>query len=118
MISHDERGCCNPFYVLALPIDCSLMDVERAGNKWLRMLSMSESARQYTSPFGPQERTEDLIRWAMAELKDPKRRLRHEQWVGLSDLLLNIRSTQPPSFGKRVWRILGWHVLAEGPLDR
>ncbi|MCB9755427.1 MAG: hypothetical protein H6713_36265 [Myxococcales bacterium] len=37
----------------------------------------------YATPLGPRPRTEDAVRRAMAELRDPKRRVEHELWATL-----------------------------------
>lgn len=75
----------NPFYVLGLSPACSRAEVEREGQKLLGMLEVGLSAaRTYATPLGARERTADKVREAMAELRDPERRLRHELWAHLS----------------------------------
>jgi hypothetical protein len=72
----------NPFYVLELAPDCSRAEVERAGQKLLAMLELDlAGAWTYATPFGLAERDATKIREAMAELRDPHRRLFHELWV-------------------------------------
>jgi hypothetical protein len=72
----------NPFYVLGLPTDAPQTVVEREGQKLLGMLALGlKSAATYATPAGPGERTEDKVRSAMAELRDPNRRLSHELWA-------------------------------------
>lgn len=62
----------NPFFVLELTPSCSLMDIERAGQKWLSMLKVGmAAARVYKTPVGEQPRDEDAVRRAMADLRDP-----------------------------------------------
>jgi len=57
--------------------------VEREGQKLLAMLSARvPGADAYTTPLGPAPRTPELVREALAELRDPDRRLVHEWWVG------------------------------------
>ena len=74
----------NPFYVLAIGVDAPRGDVERAGQKWLAMLEVGmAAARAYTSPLGQHERTADKVRQALAELREPERRLAHELWATL-----------------------------------
>jgi hypothetical protein len=69
----------NPFHVLGLPPTCTRADVESEGQKLLGMLALGLSAaKRYTTPLGPADRTEDKVRAAMAELRDPDKRLRHE----------------------------------------
>lgn len=85
----------NPFYVLELAPDCSRAEVERAGQKLLGMLELDlAGALAYPTPFGSGRRDAAKIREAMAELRDPQRRLLHELWVlgrpwtaGISDTL-------------------------------
>jgi hypothetical protein len=72
----------NPFYVLELAPDCSRAQVERAGQKLLAMLELDlAGAPTYPTPFGSGRRDAAKIREAMAELRDPQRRLFHELWV-------------------------------------
>jgi hypothetical protein len=61
----------NPFYVLELDPECSRAEIERG---------MAGSER-YPTPFGSGRRDPAKIREAMAELRDPQRRLLHELWV-------------------------------------
>ena len=73
----------NPFYVLELAPDCSRAEVERAGQKLLAMLEVDlAGARRYVTPFGSGRRDPAKVREAMAELRDPQRRLLHELWAG------------------------------------
>lgn len=72
----------NPFLVLALEPSAGTGEVERQGEKLLAMLAAElEEARRYPTPFGPRHRTAELVRAAVAELRDPGRRLRHEWWA-------------------------------------
>jgi curved DNA-binding protein CbpA len=74
----------NPFYVLGLRPDATRAEVEREGQKLLGMLELQlSSAARYPTPVGPGERTADKVRRAMAELRDPERRLEHELWARL-----------------------------------
>ncbi len=74
----------NPFHVLGLRPDCTRKELEREGQKLLHMLQLGlKSVRSYPSPLGPKPRTEDAVRQAMAELRDPKRRVAHELWATL-----------------------------------
>lgn len=79
-----RRLADNPFHVLGLGPDCGRADVEREGQKLLAMLELDLSAaRTYASPLGTHERSPEQVREAMAELRDPERRLLHELWAGL-----------------------------------
>ncbi|MEM9553585.1 MAG: hypothetical protein AAGC60_04950 [Acidobacteriota bacterium] len=73
----------NPFFVLELPVDCRAVDIERQGQKLLGMLELElAAAASYPTPCGPQPRTDEGVRHAMAELREPRRRLVHELWAG------------------------------------
>jgi curved DNA-binding protein CbpA len=82
-MSHNQvRLLDNPFYVLELAPDCSRAEVERAGQKLLAMLELDLGGAQvYASPIGSGRRDAAKVREAMAELRDPQRRLFHELWV-------------------------------------
>jgi hypothetical protein len=74
----------NPFYVLGLPPTCSRQEVEREGQKLLAMLELGlAEAGHYPTPLGPRPRTAEAVRAAMAELRQPSRRLLHELWARL-----------------------------------
>jgi ABC-type arginine transport system ATPase subunit len=77
-----ERLLDNPFYVLELAPDCSRAEVERSGQKLLAMLELDlAGAGRYPTPFGSGRRDAAKVREAMAQLRDPQRRLFHELWV-------------------------------------
>lgn len=79
-----KRIVDNPFYVLGLPPECSRAEIEREGQKLLGMLELGLSAaRLYRTPLGSVARTPEKVREAMAELRDPDRRLMHEAWARL-----------------------------------
>jgi len=79
-----ERIRDNPFYVLGVPPTAARAEIEREGQKLLGMLELGlQSAKAYATPVGPGERTTDKVRRAMAELRDPERRLEHELWARL-----------------------------------
>jgi hypothetical protein len=72
----------NPFFVLALPPAAPAGEVERQGQRLLAELAADiAAARVYRSPLGAHERTPELVRSSLAELRDPARRLRHEWWA-------------------------------------
>jgi curved DNA-binding protein CbpA len=86
-----EKVQDNPFYVLGLRPDATRAEIEREGQKLLGMLELSlQSAARYATPVGSAERTADKVRRAMAELRDPERRLEHEMWARLDP------AAQPP----------------------
>src|SRR5262249_18426160 len=65
----------NPYYVLGLRPGVSRVEIEDQGQKLLGMLALGLSAASsYDTPVGPATRTEDGVRRALAELRDPERR--------------------------------------------
>lgn len=79
-----ERIAENPFYVLGVSSTATRTELEREGNKLLSMLQLGlKEAKTYRSPLGARPRTEEMVREAMAELRDPKRRLVHELLASL-----------------------------------
>jgi len=72
----------NPFFVLGLSPDASRIEIEREAQKLLGMLELDfADARTYATPLGPQARTPELVRAAVAALRDPYRRLVAELWA-------------------------------------
>jgi hypothetical protein len=72
----------NPFYVLGVAADASRIEVEREAQKLLGMLELGfADAKTYATPLGPRERTAELVRAAVAALRDPYRRLVAELWA-------------------------------------
>jgi hypothetical protein len=72
----------NPFFVLGLPPDASRIEIEREAQKLLGMLELGfADARTYRTPVGPQPRTPEAVRAAVAALRDPSRRLVAELWA-------------------------------------
>jgi hypothetical protein len=79
-----ERIAENPFYVLGVSTTATRTEIEREGSKLLSMLELGlKEAKVYRSPRGAHERTAELVRAAMAELREPKRRLVHEVLASL-----------------------------------
>ena len=78
-----RRHLNNPFWVLDLPVDASMAAVERKGELLLSMLAlgMAEATRFHT-PLGLEERSPEMVREALAELRNPDRRLLYEWWLG------------------------------------
>lgn len=71
----------NAFYVLGLSPGCSRLEVEREGARWLAALELGlAGANLYATPLGAEVRSPERVRRALAELRDPGRRLLHE-WV-------------------------------------
>jgi hypothetical protein len=72
----------NPFLVLAIEPAAEIGEIERQAQRLLAELAAGlDSARRYATPFGARERTPELVRAAIAELRDPARRLAHEWWA-------------------------------------
>ena len=79
-----ERIAENPFYVLGVATTATRTDLEREGNKLLSMLQLDlKESKTYRSPVGEHPRTAEAVRSAMAELRDPKKRLVHELLASL-----------------------------------
>ena len=77
-----QRHLENPFLVLELSCRSDAAESERAGQKLLSMLAAElEQAQTYPTPIGRRPRTAELVRTAMAELRDGERRLLHEWWA-------------------------------------
>jgi len=72
----------NPFFVLGVAPDAAAAEIERQGQRLLSELAAGlEGARRYATPFGARDRTPELVRSAIAELRDPARRFVHEWWA-------------------------------------
>jgi hypothetical protein len=72
----------NPFLVLAIAPTAAIGEIERQGQRLLAELAAGlDGAGRYPTPFGARERTPELVRSALAELRDPARRLAHEWWA-------------------------------------
>jgi hypothetical protein len=108
------RWAENPFFVLGLSPECSRADVERTGQKLLALLGIdSGPAKRYVTPFGERTRTPDHIRAAMAELRDPQRRLVHEAWARIESRE-SAEGAPDAAHPTRPWpeamRTIGWRV--------
>ena len=101
-LSAVEKIRDNPFYVLGLRPEATRQQVEREGQKLLGMLELNlASAARYPTPVGPGERTADKVRVAMAELRDPERRLGHELWARLDPTPLPAAPAEAPEPPRR-----------------
>jgi hypothetical protein len=88
-----QRLTENAFHVLGLKTTASRADAEREGQKLLGMLELGlHQATSYVTPLGERERTAELIRWALAELRDPEKRMMHELLAQL-----DAEATLPPA---------------------
>ncbi len=80
--AHELRLEDNPFFVLGLATDASRIELEREAQKLLGMLELGfVDAQTYQTPLGPRPRTAELVRAAVAALRDPYRRLVAELWA-------------------------------------
>lgn len=99
-----DRFTENPFYVLGLLPECSRAEMEREGQKLLGMLELGLPAAQtYKTPLGAAQRDSDKVRQAMAELRDPHKRLLHEVWALLPAEPLEPASNEPASSVPGPW---------------
>jgi hypothetical protein len=102
----------NPFFVLGLSPDTSRIEIEREAQKLLGMLELGfVDAKSYRTPLGPRARTPELVRAAVAALRDPYRRLLAELWArhapaARDDLPETRLADEAPRTGLR--RRLGW----------
>jgi hypothetical protein len=72
----------NPFFVLGVAPEASRIEVEREAQKLLGMLELGfADAQHYATPLGPMPRTTELVRAAVAALRDPYQRLVAELWA-------------------------------------
>ncbi len=112
-----ERIAQNPFYVLGLAPTASRTELEREGSKLLSMLQLGfKDALTYRSPLGEHPRTEEAVRAAMAELRDPKRRLVHELLAALpaSQTVPAAPQAAPELKWPRAPRVFGYGPKREG----
>ena len=85
----------NPFYVLGVPPEATRAEIEAEGQKLLGMLELGlAGAARYRSPLGESPRSAEDVRRALAELRDPQRRLEHELWARLP---ARATATAPPA---------------------
>ena len=83
-MSELEQRARNPFYVVGVPVSATSVQIEREGQKLIAMLELGLSAaKTFSTPLGSRTRTKEDVRAALAELRDPKKRLVHELWARL-----------------------------------
>jgi hypothetical protein len=97
----------NPFDVLGLQPGGSEIEIERAAQKALALLTVGAAgAGTYASPLGPRPRDADLVRWAARELRDPAKRAHH------AALVVTVAEEEPPPDPLAPWpealRAFGW----------
>jgi hypothetical protein len=72
----------NPFFVLGLAADASRIEIEREAQKLLGMIELGfADAQSYATPLGLRPRTTEMVRAAVAALRDPYQRLVAELWA-------------------------------------
>ena len=68
--------------MLELPVSAGRDELERQGAKILALLAAGvPGADRYDTPLGLRERGPELVRQALAELRDPRKRVLHEWWA-------------------------------------
>jgi hypothetical protein len=101
----------NPFFVLGLAPDASRIEIEREAQKLLGMLELGfADAATYKTPVGPQPRTPEAVRAAVAALRDPYRRLVAELWARHAPEAVPEAQPAPsaPAARAGLRRALGW----------
>jgi hypothetical protein len=99
----------NPFFVLGLSPEASRIEIERCAQKLLGMLELGfPEAQRYATPIGPRDRSPELVRAAVAALRDPYRRLVAELWARHAPPMR--AAPRPPAESTRpgLRRALGW----------
>jgi hypothetical protein len=101
----------NPFFVLGVEPDATRLELEREAQKLLGMLELGfAEAQTYATPVGPQVRTAELVRAAVAALRDPYRRLVAELWARHAPPAVPAAptTTSPAPAHAGLRRALGW----------
>jgi len=104
----------NPFFVLEVRTDASPADIERAGQRLIALLTVgSESAARCETPLGPVTRDADMVRQALAALRDPEQRVLHELWANVAPVTADERhAISANAAAARPWdaamRAIGW----------
>jgi hypothetical protein len=96
----------NAFFVLGASPDAERSEIERTGQRLLGELSLGrKEACTYRTPLGVEERTAERVRAALADLRDPVRRLSHEIWARVP--ASTVEPVAPPFSWALAERILG-----------
>lgn len=105
-----ERLAQNPFFVLGAGLDASRVELEREAQKLLGMLELGfAEVKQYATPLGPRERTPELVRAAVAALRDPYQRLVAELWARHAPAQIAAKPAgEAPATSPALRRALGW----------
>ncbi len=106
----------NPFFVLELKLDATRADIERAGQRLLAKFGIeSTDVARYPTPFGEAVRDADMVRQALAALRDPAQRVVHELWANLPPgSLVPPMSLLRVGADRREWARLGRGLMGEG----
>jgi hypothetical protein len=108
----------NPFYVLGLRPGASRAEIEQEGQKLLGMLELGlTGAGRYETPFGGAERTPERVRRALAELRDPERRVVHELWARLEPGAARGAGARTVGWPE-AYAALGWRPRPRAPKPR
>jgi hypothetical protein len=114
MTKHDPLADwrSNPFFVLEIATDATLVEVERAGQRLLGLLAIgSATAGIYQTPLGPATRDADRVRQALAALRDPEQRVLHELWANVVPAGGQASSHADTGPWKEAEHALGWSGL-------
>ncbi|MCX5745725.1 MAG: hypothetical protein NT062_24890 [Proteobacteria bacterium] len=112
-----DRIAENPFFVLGARPDATRVELEREAQKLLGMLELGfPEAKTYATPLGPRARTAELVRAAIATLRDPYQRLVAELWARHAPPHLTAATAPDPAapptdrraLAMRLRRALGW----------
>ena len=101
----------NPFFVLGLPPEASRIELEREAQKLLGMIELGfADAATYATPLGPRPRTAEMVRAAVAALRDPYQRLVAELWARHAPPAVPEPPARPapPPTRDGLRRALGW----------
>lgn len=108
-----SRYIDNAYYVLGLRPGVTRQQIEREGTKLLGMLELGMAAAQrYSTPIGVCERTPEQVRLAMAELRDPNKRVLHEVFALLEPVPVATKDAMEPRSAALPWAqalaVFGW----------
>lgn len=101
----------NPFLVLGVSPDATRIAIEREAQKLLGMLELGfVDAMTYATPIGPQPRTAEAVRAAVAMLRDPYQRLVAELWARHAPAVRAVAPTRAEVAAgpTGIRRALGW----------
>ena len=100
----------NPFFVLELKPDASRLEVERAAQRLLGLLTIgAQGADQYQTPLGSAHRDADTVRQALSRLRDPLQSVRYELWANVRPVAVPETTTESLTSAWEVGaRALGW----------